>query len=377
MRMEMKSSCKKVCIYCKKWGSGGIESYLVNLLEHMDLSKLDISIVTFSVTSNIFHDRLQTLGVQLYEIGKRQCLLGRDYRRLKAFLVREQYDIIHINAYVATSCMLAFIAYHLGIKRRIIHSHNNELRKSRLRLLKKFVHRFSKNVFAHFGTDFWACSSEAGTFMFPHSINEKRLKIVKNGIDVNRYLFNSESRNAVREQMKVEDKFVMGHIGRISYQKNQDFLLEILESILQVKENAVLLLVGEGDTHKLKEKAKACKLENNLIFREASNNVGELLNAMDIFVFPSRFEAFGIVVLEAQCSGLPTFCSDKISEMLNITSLFHSIKLEKGGEEWANIILDEVNIRPQRCSFATQIVDNGYDIRQTADWVYQQYMALN
>ena len=363
---------KKVCIYCEKWGSGGIESFIVNTLEHMDRTSIKVDIVVSCIISDLFINRLNDLQISIHELSGQTCDFFGNYRKFCDELKTKKYDVVHINAYVATTSLFAVAARQRGVKKVIIHSHNSNLRKSWLRPLKLVVHNICKHSLMYYATDFWACSRKAEEFMFPKSVNSKEVAIVPNGIDTERFAFNEQIRTQERKRLGVTEKIVIGNIGRISDQKNQEFLIDIFESIHRKAEDTVLLVIGDGDIGELKAKVTLAGIADEVIFYGPSSHVESLLNAMDIFVFPSKFEGFGIVAVESQCNGLNTFCSSAVPGDVSVTSLCHKIPLTLSAAEWAEHILNS-NIKINRDGYAKQVKESGYDIVQTSKWIQCEY----
>lgn len=365
---------KKVCIYCEKWGSGGIESFIVNTLEHMDRTSIKVDIVVACIISDLFIRRLTDLQIGIYELSGQTCDFLGNYQKFCKKLKVGKYDVVHINAYVATTSLFAVAARQRGVKKVIIHSHNSNLRKTWLRPLKLAIHNVCKHSLMYCATDYWACSREAENFMFPRRINIHRVAIVPNGIDTEKFAFNGKVRAKERVQLGVTGKTVIGNIGRISDQKNQKFLIDIFASIHGKAEDTVLLIVGDGDIGELKAKAAMAGITNEIIFFGPSSHVESLLNAMDIFVFPSKFEGFGIVAVEAQCNGLNTFCSSAVPEDVSITSLCHRTSLTLSATEWAEQILNST-VKTDRDGYAQQVKESGYDIMETSKWIQHEYLT--
>mgnify|MGYP004700218991 CR=1 FL=1 len=365
---------KKVCIYCEKWGSGGIEAFLVNVLEHMDLSVLHVDIVTAAVTSSLFFPRLAALHITILELSGNPYRLLKNHRLFRTILKEKRYDVIHVNAFIAVSCLYLLQAKRNGIPKRVLHSHNTCLCKSASKPLKAVFHAICKYGLTAFATDLWACSEEAAGYMFPQKLRIcKPVEIVPDGIDTKRFSFSAEARVQARKQLNISDRFVIGNVGRICYQKNQEFLFDVLSHVRRYRADAILLLVGDGETDALRAKAAAQGLSNHVIFYGTSIAVESLLCAMDVFVFPSHFEGFGIVAVEAQCTGLDTFCSREVPLAVNITPRYHRLSLAAGAAQWADTILDTIGQSPERCSYSREVSANGYDIAGTAAWIYQHY----
>lgn len=365
---------KRICIFCEKWGAGGIEAFIVNTLEQMNLSDVCIDIVVAEIISNLFTPRVDALGIHIYELSGDPYGLFENLRRLHAMLKERKYDVIHIHAFISVSFIYALQTKRDGVRKIILHSHNNHLRKSAYRLFKVAAHTICKHSLTYLGTDFWACSREAAEFMFPGKLwRQRQVEIVPDGIDTQKFSFDAEMRMKIRKELDISDKFVLGNVGRIGYQKNQEFQIDILHEVRNQQVDAVLLLVGDGDLSTLKANAANQGMLEYVIFYGSSRDVGSLLCAMDVFLFPSRFEGFGIAAVEAQCSGLNTFCSDEVPANVNVTSKYHSIPLEYSAAQWADTILEVMSDSPERSDHTTEICACGYDITTTAEWIYRKY----
>lgn len=364
---------RRICIYCQTWESGGIEAFINNILQHMDLSELEIDVVVDSLKGSVFTKRLETLGITFHELSGSQRRLIQNYRLFARLLDERKYDVIHLNVFQALPLAYLSLAKNRGIPIRIAHSHNTMLRRSKTRLLKMGMHRIAKSIFARKATDFWACSAAAAKFMFPKSLLlNPEYQVILNGIDMQRFHFNAEGRELARKRLKIEGAFVVGNVGRLCFQKNQSFLLDIFARVHEDIPSARLLLIGEGeDLAELKEKAMRLQINDNVIFYGTTGCVEELLWAMDVFVFPSVFEGFGIVAIEAQAAGLPTICSDRVPQEVFASSLSQRVPLNASTEQWAKeICARQVDRREDACA---DLCKKGFDIYSVTKTVYETY----
>lgn len=367
---------KKVCIYCQTWESGGIEAFLNNILQHMDLSNLQIDIVMDVLKESVFTGGLRALGITFRELSGSQRNLIQNYRRFAKLLNEQDYDVLHLNVFQALPLAYLSLAKRKGILLRIAHSHNTMLRKSRTRLLKLGVHKLASCFFAKYASDLWACSSDAAKFMFPAALlGERKFQFIPNGIDLCRFQFDAVEREKIRKQLHLEKAFVIGNVGRFCFQKNQSFLLDIFAQVYAQDASARLLLVGEGEMlAKLKERAERLFISNAVIFYGITPHVEKLLWAMDVFVFPSVFEGLGIVAIEAQAAMLPTICSDGVPREALSSNLARQIPLAAPAEQWAQTIL-AVRNRPSGSNSVEQLMDNGFDIRQVSSSIEKIYLS--
>ncbi len=327
---------RRICIVCQSWQSGGIESFLSNVLLHMDRRGLEVDLVAEKLEESIFSPGLREAGIRLVELSGR-LNAPENYRRFRRLLRERDYRLVHLNAYQGLSLLYLALARRAGVPVRIAHSHNTMLRHSKTRLPKLLLHRIGRACFSGNATEFWACSRAAAGFLFPERLLKRRgFRFIPNGIDIARFRFRAPEREALRREMGLTGRFVLGNVGRLCEQKNQGFLLEVLASLLPRVPESLLLLVGEGeDLPALRERAKALGLEERVIFYGVTDQVERLLWAMDCFAFPSRFEGLGIVAVEAQAAGLPTLCSEHVPQEALAGPLAERLPLTAGAAAWA------------------------------------------
>lgn len=180
--------------------------------------------------------------------------------------------------------------------------------------------------------------------------NINNTKVIRNGIDFNRFNNLTKSKEEVRKELNIpNDAFLVGHIGRFTYQKNHEFLINVFNSVLKKKENAHLLLVGEGKLKKDVEKQiEELNIKDKVTIISNRNDIPELMNAMDVLVFPSRWEGLGIVLIEAQVSNLHCVVSDTIPEEAFQSDLITTLSLKENYDIWVENILNPVcNIKKE------------------------------
>jgi glycosyltransferase involved in cell wall biosynthesis len=186
-----------------------------------------------------------------------------------------------------------------------------------------------------------------------------------NAIDLDIYRFSQEARESIRQEFHLEDKLIVGHIGRFNHQKNHMFLLEIFKELSMLQDNAVLMLVGKGELEQqIRAKAVALGIADKIIFTGVRSDVPRLLSAMDVFVFPSFYEGMPNTVIEAQAIGLPCIIADTITKEANITSLVQYLPLSLPPAVWAKKAMDASS----NCRKDTrqEFINHKYDIQSAA-----------
>lgn len=357
---------KRVCILCESWESGGIEAFLYNVISHMDHSELEIDIVVAQFGKSIFTKPLQELGIQFYQLSGSTRRVWKNYKLFQKLLSERRYDVLHLNAYQGLSLSYLKLAQEMGVPVRIAHSHNTALRVSLTKPLKLAIHNLAKTQYTKEATDLWACAKPAAEFLFSkRKLDKREYTFIPNGIDIERFRFNLEIREIVRTKLQLEGKFVIGNVGRLCFQKNQAFLLTVFREVSEYRPESVLLLAGEGkEKEKLKRKAIQLGIHEKVVFYETTDQIEQLYWAMDVFVFPSRFEGLGIAAIEAQAAGLPVLCSETIPQEAIITNQIIQLELSAGAKKWAEKILKMDCF--DRISGAVKVANAGFDVQAVA-----------
>ena len=303
-------------------GLGGVYALVNSVIRNKPEGlKLDIAcIAEFENPNNI--EALKRLGTDVFYVGtsgarwKRPCAY---YQNTLELLRSGGYDCVHIHGDVAYLLLIfAKAARRAGVGKIILHSHAAGI-DGGSRRLKALLHRLCRGLLQRYATDYAACSDKAAAWMYP-GMDMDRVKLIENGVELERFAFDPAKRARIRGDLRVADAFVVGHVGRFAYQKNHEFLAEAFASIRRQVKNAKLLLVGEGVLFDhIREKVKQLGLEDDVIFYGASNDVGGLMQAMDLFALPSHFEGLPVVGVEAQAAGLPLLFSDRITRQAALT----------------------------------------------------------
>lgn len=284
--------------------AGGTQALLMNIYRKIDRTKVQFDFLVVYKEKQFYDDEIESMGGHVYKLSFREDLnLPKFQKDLKDFFKQHhEYQIVHCHAYtIGYFCLKA--AKKAGIPVRIAHSHNNETVHDIKYLPKLFMQR----LFTLNATDLFACSEEAGKYLF----NDKPFQVLKNAIDSQQFVANENTRREVRQELGLENKFVVGHVGRLHPQKNHDFLIDVFAEIKKKKPDAELILVGTGPLEeKVRSKVADMGLTENVQFLGNRKDMNRIYQAMDIFVFPSLFEGLGIVAIEAQAAGVPIVCSE-------------------------------------------------------------------
>ena len=311
-----------------------------------------------------FQEDIEKAGGEVYYLS---CTAEENPQQFIEELGRiftNHYDVIHIHSACWKSFLVNETARQFGIPKIIIHSHNTDVSKVEdVDLMKRMEqqHYQLRNMLTpEMATDFWACSPAASRWMFADQIPKEQIRIVKDAIDVKRFAYDSKMRERCRKRLGIGNQLVIGHIGRFSYQKNQEYLVDLFCALKQERENVILLMEGVGKLkNRVVAKVNAMGLHKDVIFVENYEKIEELYQVMDVFVFPSLFEGFGRVLLEAQCSGLKCISSDQVPSDVKVTSNVEFLPLENISEwiDWIKAVTPYKREDMSEC-----IKESGFDI---------------
>ena len=364
--MQKEEPIRVVHIVGKMVG-GGVESFLMNYYRCIDREKIQFDFIIDSDSTVVPEKEIKELGGKIIIVPPYESLF-KYIKELKKVL--KEYKIVHSHLNTLSVFPL-YAAWRAKVPVRIAHSHSTTNRKEwKKNIIKNMLRPFAK-VFA---TEYFACSEHAAKWLFGKKcVKKRKVTIIHNAIDVEKFKFNEDIRNRIRKEYDLEDKFVVGHVGRFTMQKNHEFLIDVFKEVIKERKNSVLLLVGDGPLeNKIKNKVKKLGLQDNVKFLGIKNNVNELMQAMDCFLFPSLYEGLGIVVVEAQCSGVTCICSNEVPKEANITKLFKYCKLDDL-DSWKKEIL---NNNCKRKNYANEITNKEYEINKEVKKLEEMYLKM-
>lgn len=316
----------------QKMEAGGTQAFLMNLYRNIDRDKIQFDFLVEYEEKEFYDDEIISLGGKIYYTNFRKTLNVIKFKKTLSNILKEhpEYKIVHIHA-TAIGKICTDVAKKCGVKTIIAHTHNNSAVKD----WKYYPKILLRKLYTKGPTDFFACSEDAGRYTFKN----KKFTVVYNAIDIDKFLFKQEIREEFRKEFNIEDKFVIGNIGRLHEQKNQSFLIDVFYEIQKRKDNAILLIVGKGPLeNELKEKVSNLGINDKVYFLGNRKDIERIYQGMDVFVLPSLFEGLGIVAIEAQVSGLPVIASTGVAKEANITDNIQNIDLSESIDVWVEAI---------------------------------------
>ena len=332
---------KRVLVFGITENPGGVESVIMNYYRNIDRNEIQFDFLC-NTEVVAYEKEIKSLGGVIYRITARSKNRKKFKKDMNNFFLQhaKEYQAIWVNV-----CSLANIDYlkyaqKYGIEKRIIHAHNS---KNMDNFFRGLLHRWNRKNISKYATDFWSCSDESSKWFYNKKIiNSNRYLLVNNAIDCDKYKFNPKVRKEYRKTLGINDNtLVIGNVGRMHFQKNHPFMIKVFKEIHKVVPNSVLLLIGDGpDRVKIEEMVQQYCLMDCVKFLGIRNDTDNLLQVMDIFLFPSIFEGLPLALVEAQASNLMIYTSNVISNKIIVDKkLIEFISLDKDEIFWANQIL--------------------------------------
>ena len=360
----------KVLHYCPGFNYGGIESRLIDWYINTDRNQVSFVVIKLNDIESEKIKELKKLGGVCYNLPPFRFINIIKYlHQIKDIIQNESPKIVHVHN-TETGLFVLAIAKACGVKTRILHARNTGFKGARAPFVRLLFHKMAPCL----ATDYWACSENAASWAF----NKRQLrdvKIINNGIQLDRFCFNANKREEIRNEYNLKDMFIVGTVGRFSPVKNYTFLVEVFSKIYCRKKNARLMLVGEGD---LKGEIEECCRQYNVlekvIFIGMKENVWDYYMAFDVFIGTSLAEGFGTTAIEAQATGLPTFISWGFPETTVITNYAYRLDIKDGSDKWCQKLI--CNSSRNRSSADIELIRKaGFDAKDIGRSIQDFYLA--
>lgn len=294
-----------------------------------NFNSMKFEFATSFTDNNKFLAKLKNDGTAVHELKPKKTVIN--YMRSIYRLIKSGgYDAVYIHGNSAMMFIEALPCKLGGANRIVTHCHNTKTKYG-------LFHYLFKPFFNLIVNEKIACSELAAKWAY----TGKKYKVILNGVDVDKFKFQPDMRNKLRNELGWEKQFIVGHIGRFNFQKNHDFLIDIFAELQKMNPDSRLLLIGEGELQQqIKNKVLSLGLNDKVNFLGVKDNVNDYIQAMDAFIMPSLFEGLSIVALEVQANGLPVYFSDTFSDETFVSENAESVSLETSAEEWAREIND-------------------------------------
>ena len=324
--------------------SGGVANFVMNTYRRIDREMIQYDFALTSGKKTLMDDEAKALGGRLFYFSSDKSLDDN----LETVLKNEgPFHAVHSHVFFYSGLVLR-IARSCGVPVRIAHAHNAHTGESSS-VKRKMYECSMRYLIRRNATVMMGCSEKACKYVFGEKcIRDPRAIVMPDGIDCERFAFNEEVREIVRTEYGLADKFVVGHVGHFNPAKNHEKILSVFAEVHKNKTDAALMLVGDGELEEqVRALAKELKIDDRVVFAGAHRDVENMYQAMDIFLFPSRYEGFGMAMIEAQASGLACVASDVVPEDTNADGRAVYMPLDATDEEWAEAVLKAPYRRPE------------------------------
>lgn len=371
----MENSKIRILVVFGAIANGGVEHIISDIFSGLDSDRFESEAVYHKGCDELDNvPILKNVWKDMEAAPQFMTINALSYRKWwKDYISRHgHFDIVHLN-YIDSA--FAFVdLFNKAGSITIGHAHNPKSRPYTIGQLVSDIISYPVRFICKY---VMACSNQTALELFGKKhANSSKCYILRNGIDLNSFKLNPISRNEIRNQYKANDKTIIGHVGRFAPQKNHEFIITVFAEYYKSNPNSELWLIGEGELQsKIRDNAENLNISNAVRFIGVVNNVHEYMNAFDVFLFPSNYEGLGIVLIEAQSTGLPCIISDAIPDEADIKAgLITRLDTKMPLSAWCNAIDEAKGIERRDCTdYASKA---GYNIDDNSKWIESVYLSM-
>lgn len=353
---------------------GGIESFQINLFRFINKDLFQIDFVVGNLYNKFGYEKeVVAAGSKVFYVPTRRQGYLKRHIIFRNILKNNNYDAVHIHVGSLYDSMYLYEALRSGCKNILLHGHSSSV----VSKFNYFMHQINKIIFNNTEIIRLACSPIAGQWLHWNFFKRNNFKIINNGIDVDKFIFNNNNRSFIRKKLQIpENAFVLGNVARLSFEKNHKYMLEVFFEFQKINNNSRLLLVGDGKQRdEIISLIKEMKLDNSVILTGQRNDIPNLLSAMDCFILPSFFEGFGITAIEAQSNGLKTIISDYVPKEVCLTDLVVRLPIkEENIGSWVKEIIKADSCNRTK-DYSSIIKSKGFDLNFVAKELERLYKS--
>lgn len=352
----------KVLQVLSSLNTGGTELYAVTNYRYLDKEEVQFDFLVFTAGDNDYYEsEVKSYGASVYHIPWTGNYINH-LRSVYNFFKKNDYSIIHINSCSLKDILMTSLPAKLSNKPHIIaHAHSPGTPKDTK--LDYFLRLILKQLISFSCTEYFACSNNVAKAKYPKKILSRKVKIINNAIDINKFKYNLIKRREIRNKYNLSnDDCLIGMVGRFEKEKNHKFMVEVIKLI--EKDNYKLILIGDGSLlNNIMYQVNELNLNDKVIFTQKVDNVYDYYSAIDVLVLPSLYEGFPFVAVEAQASGCPIIISEHVTSDCLLLSQSRKIPIENGIEKWKSELLFFNKSEDEDRKKTFQIIkDAGYDI---------------
>lgn len=368
---------------------GGAESRIMDLYRHTDRNRVQFDFLVHSGEEGFYEKEIRELGGRIFRVPRFRIYNYFSYRKALKEFFQEHHEFALVQGHMtSTAAIYLPIAKKAGVKKTAAHARSAGVDKG----LKGTMTRFLRRNLADKADYLFTCSELAGISVYGEkAVREGKTIFIPNAINCAGFTFDPEKRKKMREELGLTDALIIGHVGRFHYAKNHEYLLRVFAELCRMSagaggstaetgadQNYHLILLGEGplmeDTRKL---AEELGVADRVHFLGNHKNIADYYQAMDYFVYPSRYEGMPGTIVEAQASGLPCLMSDTICREVIATELVETMSIEKEPKVWAEELQRRIDAlvskQENREKYAAKMAAAGFDVQAQAERMMRFY----
>ena len=356
---------------------GGAETMIMNLYRAIDRERIQFDFLVHEERACDYDEEIRSLGGRIYRAPRFNGANCFAYKRIVGDLIAEHDEWSVVHGHIGSSAAIYLSEARRAGRVTIAHSHAQNYIKGLPGLAFSLMSRPTRRI----ADWFLGCSIEACVDRFGENIaHGDRCFVLRNGIDLPRYAFDETTRGRMRSSLGLGAKEpVFCHVGRLTEVKNHAFLLDVFSRVKAEAPDAVLLLAGRGELEdELRRDVEARGLTDAVRFLGVRDDICDVLQAADVFVFPSRNEGLAIAVVEAQASGLPCLVSTGVPDVAIMSKAAQRVDLADGAESWARRAIDLASHLDcaRRPEGAREVRAAGFGIEESARWLEGFYRDI-
>ncbi|RKM61919.1 glycosyltransferase family 1 protein [Butyrivibrio sp. CB08] len=348
---------------------GGAESYVMNIYREIDRSLVQFD---FAVQhkGGFFEEEIKRLGGNIYYLPHFKIYNGMIFEKRLISLLKDhpEISIVHshnnnIGAFAVRAAVKA------NVQKTVAHSHTNKKSISNWKdVIYCMINPYSRYLFEKYSKIRLACSYAAGKWQYGNKTN---FSVINNAIDISKFAYNEKIRDELKQRYILQNRIVIGHVGRLEKVKNQAFLIEVFAEVHKKYHNTVLLIIGEGkEKENLIRHISKYGLDDSVIILNNQEEIEKYYQLMDVFVLTSLYEGFPMTLLEAQASGMWCVVSDRIDKETNLTGKVVYLDLKSDIKLWSEAVYEKAMMARDNCDIRLQ----QYDIRVIARELQNLYL---
>jgi len=331
----------------------GIGNFIMNVYRNIDRKKVQFDFIVHEHRDVSFDEEIKALGGRLFYVTRKAVSPVKNFWEIRKVVKKGHYNIVFRHTDISTVALDLLAAKLGGARVRIAHSHSTSTPNIKM-------HQLFQPLLNAMCTERFACSEKAGRWLY----GDQPFEVIINAIRLDDFAWNEKTRRQIRRQEGLDGSLVIGHIGNLLPVKNHLFMLDVMSELVKKCPDSKMLFVGDGAMkEQILEKRKALGLEEKVILTGVRTDTAALLQGMDLFLFPSRYEGLPIALVEAQCSGLPCLLSDVVPKDVDVTDLIHRLPLSRPASDWADQILELAKEKRQAPDYAL-FTEKGFDIKK-------------